>query len=374
MQIESTLGDITLDGFFEIPEGAAPPETPTTPPPVISAELPVPEAPTTETPAEQETTGNTWRNILLSMRDTDKLLPETLEIPEELDPAQFKSILYKAAKDEVLSTETDIEAVKEKQILDLHEKGYTKEQIEEGIRISQDIRNGYSDDSIERYETLTHLGTAELSGEQDELTVIRRMFELQGQEPVLIDALIAQHFTPKEGEEEVIAEKRAAAAKKAQTGILQIRDRERQEQEFQIQRVKEEQKLKFEKERNDVFKAIDSGVLKNVKLTKEEQEGLKKGMYEAKKQRIIQTENGPKPVYETAAQEAFRQLQSSPEGMAFLSYVVLYGAESIVSKANKAGSDQFMKAIEKEPMRQSLSDTPITPTKTVSQGAYILEI
>lgn len=370
MQIETpALEGLTLESFFEVPEGS--PLSPPPEPPVIPAEPITPENAVEETKVEEV---NTWRNLLLSMRDTDKILPETLEIPEELDPATFKSILYKAAKDEVLSTETDIESAREKQIIELHEKGYSKEQIEEGIRISQDIRNGHSDDSIERYETLTYLGTAELNGEQDELTVIRKLFELQNQEPVLIDALIAQHFTPKEGEEEAVAEKRAAAAKKAQTGIIQIRDQERQAEDFQLQRVKEDQKLKFEKERNDVYKAIDSGILKNVKLTKDEQEGLKKGMYEAKKQRIIQTESGPKTVYETPAQEAFRQLQSSPEGMAFLSYVVLYGAESIVSKANKAGSDQFMKAIEKEPMRQSLSDTPISPTKTISQGAYILEI
>lgn len=383
MNTPSTVVEqFTFDSFF-IPEDIQeiPPETPAKVDPPVAIEEPSIEIPppiVEEPPVER----STWSNLLYSMKEVDKVLPETLEIPNDLTPEQMKTLLMETIDKEVMEKRApDLDSLKQQEFNKLIEKGYTADQIERGLFYSEHLQSGGSEEVVSRHSYLDLLANVEPANESEELQIIRQFQALRGQDPELVETSLQAHFVSKEGEDmeddnEAIAEKRKKAVDAAQQGIARIRDVEFEQDKTRAKAAKESAEQAKLEDRKSLEKTIDSGFM-GTKLNKQEADKFKKDIFDVASYRDIQTPQGVKRIPETAEAKAWREVMSNPEKRLTFAYLALNGVESVINNATRKASDSFLKAIDKNPSQiPELQITPRSrqPTNGSLDGGFILPI
>lgn len=365
----SAVESVLFEGFFDIPEEPKLPETP----PTLqdAAEALAPEK--IEVVEKAETPATQWSNILLSLKETDKLLPEDLEIPLDLTPEKMKEVLYSTIEKQVLAkTSPDIESLREQEYAKLYEKGYTAEQIERALPYSEHLAEGGSEEVVSRHALLDVLASTPLENPDDKILVVRRFMELKGQEPDLIDTHLQTKFkfTGDEDEDLAVIRELDKAVKVAQDGIGKIRDAEWAEDQRAAKERQDASKQLRVEERTMIRKAIDEG-LYGIKFTKKEADDLENQMFTAITFRNAQTPNGIQRIGETQEMKAWREIQADPKKRAAMAYIAINGIDKVINAAAKQGSDKFMQSIEKEP----LAPSPIRDLPPIKQGqGFILPV
>lgn len=300
-----------------------------------------------QAPEETPTSSNNFSLLLKSFQVTDKLIPEDVEIPDELDGTEFKKFLKEAVKKEVLAESApDIEEREAKWLNYLQEKGITEEQIE----FASARAYGVQDETLSRVAQLRNLATAELQDDKEREYVVRTKLALEGNKPSLIDTYIQNELSDEE--------KLKEAADEAQVALGQMADAEFEEQKQAAIAAKKADEEKAKEQRTNFEKIIDNGFF-GIKLPKEEKEALKKYMFESNVVKHIDTPQGKKPIARPQEAWDLQELEKDPEKRIFFSYLVRNGLQNAVTTLHKVASDDFLKKIETKhitPQKEVISD------------------
>ncbi len=342
------------------------PAEPTTPAADTTAPVVVPQDPATE---PQRTA---WSNLLLSFKEVDKALPDTLEIPDDLTAEGMKALLYKTLKEQALAEVTpDAEKLSAQEYNKLIEKGYTAEQIENALFLSENISQGVQPSAVQRYNYLKSLSEYELSNEGEELQLLRiYLSDLRGQDPEIVET----HLTTKlAGEANAAARKQAVTD--AQKNIVDLRESEFIAEQEAAKEAREQSKLDRKRENDNLAQVIDSGFM-GIKLQPEEAAKFKKAMFEIDSYRDIQTPQGVQRIPETAEAKAWRAIMADPAKRVAFAYIAINGIEKLTNTAVIKTSDNFIKAIEQNNLVPSILDTPVPPASapTRDRKGFVLPI
>lgn len=284
---------------------------------------------------EPETEGlNGYALTLKSFQVTDKLIPEDVEIPNNIDGAQFKQLLKEAIKKEVLSESApDLEEREAAWINHLNEKGISDEQIE----YSKSIALGVKEEVVNRVNQLKNLATAQLQNDEEREYVVRTKLALEGNSQKLIDT----HIQTELSDEEKLKE----AADEAQVVLGQMADQEFQAEKARALAEKTATEERIKTERIAFEKVIDEGFF-GIKLSKEEAAIQKKYMFDRSVVKDIDTPQGKKRIAFSQETLDLQELEKDIEKRAFFSYLVRNGLQNAATTLHKKSADDFLKKIE----------------------------
>jgi len=360
-------GIISFDSFL-IPDTDPVTITPPVTEPVTPDTPPASGVP--EPPAATEPQRTPWSNLLMEYRDVKKTVPADLAIPDDLTLEAFDELLFKAVEEKVLEkVKPDVEKLSAQEYNKLIEKGYTAEQIENALFISENLAQGMDSTAMQRYSYLDSLAKYEPVNEEEELEMVRRFNELRGQDPDIVET----HITTKLAGEanEAVRKATVEAAKKS---IAQLRDYELQQERLAAEEAKNRAADSRKKEQDAVSQAIDNGFF-GIQLPPEEKTKLKKAMFEVDSYRDVQGPNGIQRIPETAESKAWRQIMSDPVKKAAFAYIAINGIEKLINTAAVKNSSNFIKAIEQQTSSvPGILDTPPPPAASSSKKGFILPV
>lgn len=335
------------DGFsfletFTIPTIVDSPEIPTPEEPKAPVVTEPAAEPKVETPAEPPITGTAWSNMLRLMKEQAKVEIDDAEITDDLGPEGLMEKLIKAAEIKVLADNPDkLEALRNAELNKLAERGHTQDQLERALYYSEHLALGGSEDVVTRHAYLDALATADLESEEDELEVFRRLQTLRGQDPGFVEDHIAKELTG-----EANAEKRKAAAEKAQDDLGRLRDYEMEQDKLRAKQVRDGSEQAKRKERETFERVIDTG-FGGIKLQKEESEKLKKAMFTVSHWDSVRTpDGGVTKIPKTEETKALEAIFADPEKRVTLAYLAIFGLDSLAGKETTNRNNKLIKAIE----------------------------
>lgn len=277
---------------------------------------------------------NGFSLTLKSFQKTDKLIPEDVEIPDDIDGATFKSILKEHLKKEVLSESApDITQRELEWEQYLHDKGYTEEQI----AYSTAVALGVPEQTVNRVHQLRQLASAELKEEKDMEYIVRTRFALEGNSKALIDTHIQTELSD--------LEKLKAAALESQQVLQEMADEEFEAEKAQAEANKEAQRQRNLEQRKIFEATIDEGFF-GIKLSKEEANDLKKYIYSPDVVKDIDTPQGKKRVAYSQETWDLMEIEKDPKKRMFYSYLIKNGLEKAANTIHQKSSDDFLKKIE----------------------------
>ena len=297
--------------------------------------------------SETETTDpNTFHLILKSFQVTDKLIPDDVEIPENIGGQDFKKILKDAVKKEVLQESApEIEEREAAWVDYLNSKGYTEEQIAFSYARAQ----GVGDEVLTKVNQLRQLASAELKSDEEKEYVVRTRLALEGNKKNLIDTHIQTDLNDDE--------KLTAAAAEAQEVLAQMADAEFQNAKDYAAAQELASKNAREEQRKAYVKIIDKGEIKGVKLSKEEREDLKKYMFSATVVRDVETPEGKRRIAMPQETIDLEELEKDPEQRIFFAYLVKNGLQNAANTLHRSSADDFLKKIETKPVSKLITSS-----------------
>lgn len=335
-------------------------------PPVEGTELPVETTePIQEDDQELEKLSFASK-IAHSMKETYKMLPEDVAIPDDLDGESLNKLIWEqAAKQMPDEYKIDIEQVKLEREQKLREQGLSEDTIARVLEYSRHLDNGGSEEVVARSMNMDVLANSELKTDDDKEAVIRILWQLKGNDPELVDAFIEKKFSTSEALD--------AGAEAAQKEIAKIRSMELAADAQRAETARAESERKRREEQDSLKEAIDKGFA-GITLSQKEAEDLKKFMFVADQVRDAETPQGKKRIVETAEAKALRELSASPEKRVEFAYWLKYGMTGLVNTASKINMDKFMNSLGKTPVssdRETPSTTPRRGETTDSRSEKI---
>jgi hypothetical protein len=368
---------IQLGGFMFAdpaePQPAAPPAPPEPPvaagdqgaPPEPPASPEPPAAPTTP-PEAEPVPGKLWYNLAKSFQTTDKVLPEDVEIPEDIDGEGLKSLLLEELTKQAIAkaSESDLVAAERKK---LEAKGLTAEQIESAMAFSQARAEGIEPEELQHIQYYDAMSAYVPQEYDHKLEYVRRRYLAAGQEPALVESYLKKEYGDQEDDD---AMARLDQEVEAATGIFgKLKAAISTQVKQRVETEKAERDRQIQEERKAIDKVLETG-LYGVKLAKADREKLLKDIYEVDSYETVDTDAGPQRIALTKEAKAYREIMASPEKRAMMSFIAINGVEAFVSLVSKKTSDSFLRAIQSSEMPAPPKDGDVPPVITRPEDRF----